>query len=75
MVSVNTNLNNYSYWEILHEIFEGYPPEFVYTATGIFRQNVPPLCVLFGSPIILFQKIFWWGKRFLLISLENSIVP
>ena len=31
--------------------------------------------MLFGSPIILFQKIFWWGKRFLLISLENSIVP
>jgi len=44
MVSVNTNLNNYSYWEILHEIFEGYSAEFVYTATGIFRQAVPPLC-------------------------------
>jgi len=44
MVSVNTNLNNFSYWEILHEIFEGYPPEFVYTATGIFRLAVPPLC-------------------------------
>nr|QNO56545.1 hypothetical protein IDNIJKHG_00003 [Methanosarcinales archaeon ANME-1 ERB7] len=45
MVSVNTNLNNYSYWEILHEIFEGYPPGFVYTATGIFSAK----CAAFVS--------------------------
>jgi len=49
MVSLNTNLNNYSYWVILHEIFEGYPSEFVYTATVIFRQAVPPLCPKCGT--------------------------
>jgi hypothetical protein len=31
--------------------------------------------VLFGSPRILFQRILKCGKWFLLISLENSIVP
>ena len=31
--------------------------------------------MLFGSPRILFQRILKFGKRFLFISLENSIVP
>jgi len=31
--------------------------------------------MLFGSPRILFQRILKIGKRFLFISLENSIVP
>ncbi|KAF5435281.1 hypothetical protein C5S35_11540 [Candidatus Methanophagaceae archaeon] len=49
MVSVNTNLNNFSYWVILREIFEEYSAEFVYTATGIFRRAVPPLCPKCGT--------------------------
>jgi len=31
--------------------------------------------MIFGSPRILFQRILKFGMRFLLISLENSIVP
>ncbi|KAF5426881.1 hypothetical protein C5S39_14335 [Candidatus Methanophagaceae archaeon] len=31
--------------------------------------------MLFGSPRIIFQRNLKIGKRFLLISLENSIVP
>ncbi len=49
MVSVNTNLNNYSYWEILREIFEGYSAEFVYTAAGIFRRTKPLVCLECGT--------------------------
>ena len=44
MVSVNTNLDNYSYWEILLAIFGGYSSDFEYTATGIFRRTMPPVC-------------------------------
>jgi len=44
MVSVNTNLDNFSYWEILLAIFGGYSSDFEYTATGIFRRTMPPVC-------------------------------
>jgi len=49
MVSLNTNLNNFSYWEILRAIFEEYSTDFVYTATGIFRRTVPPVCPECGT--------------------------
>ena len=49
MVSVNTNLNNFSYWEILIAIFGEYSSDFVYTATGIFRRTVPPVCPKCGT--------------------------
>ena len=44
MVSFDTNLNNFSYCEILLAIFGEYSTDFVYTATGIFRRTVPPVC-------------------------------
>jgi hypothetical protein len=44
MVSLDTNLNNFSYCEILRAIFGGYSTDFVYTATGIFRRTKPPVC-------------------------------
>ncbi|KAF5429570.1 hypothetical protein C5S39_08745 [Candidatus Methanophagaceae archaeon] len=49
MVSVNTNLNNFSYWELLIAIFGEYSSDFEYTATGIFRRAVPPLCLKCGT--------------------------
>ena len=44
MVSLDTNLSNFSYCEILHAIFGGYSTDFVYTAKGIFRRTKPPVC-------------------------------
>jgi hypothetical protein len=44
MASLDTNLNNFSYWEILDTIFGRYSTDFVYTAKGIFRRTKPPLC-------------------------------
>ena len=49
MVSVNTNLNNFSYWELLIAIFGEYSSDFEYTATGIFRRTVPPVCPKCGT--------------------------
>jgi len=49
MVFVNTNLLNFSYVEILHSIFGEYPSDFEYTADGIFRRTVPPLCPRCGT--------------------------
>jgi len=51
MVSVNTNLNNFSYWEILIAIFGEFSSDFEYTATGIFRRTVPPVCPKCGTPM------------------------
>jgi hypothetical protein len=44
MASLDTNLNNFSYCEILHAIFGRYSTDFVYTAKGIFRRTKPPVC-------------------------------
>jgi len=44
MASLDTNLNNFSYWEILGAIFGRYSTDFVYTATEIFRRTKPPVC-------------------------------
>ncbi len=49
MVSVNTNLNNFSHWELMHTFFGGYSSDYVYTAAGIFRLTVPPLCPQCGT--------------------------
>ena len=49
MASVNTNLNNFSYWELMHSIFGQYSSDYVYTAAGIFRRTVPPLCLKCGT--------------------------
>jgi len=49
MVSLDTNLNNFSYCEILLAIFGEYSTDFVYTATGIFRRTVPPVCPECGT--------------------------
>ncbi len=49
MASVNTNLNNFSYWELMHTVFGVYSSDYVYTAAGIFRRTVPPLCPKCGT--------------------------
>nr|AAU82195.1 conserved hypothetical protein [uncultured archaeon GZfos11H11] len=49
MASLDTNLNNFSYCEILLAIFGEYSTDFVYTATGIFRRTVPPVCPECGT--------------------------
>ena len=49
MVSLDTNLNNFSYWWILLAIFGEYSTDFMYTATGIFRRAVPPVCPECGA--------------------------
>jgi len=49
MVPFDTNLNNFSYCEILLAIFREYSIDFVYTATGIFRRTVPPVCPECGT--------------------------
>ncbi|MGB7002174.1 MAG: transposase [Halobacteriota archaeon] len=49
MVSLDTNLNNFSYCEILFAIFGEFSTDFVYTATGIFRRTVPPVCPECGT--------------------------
>ena len=47
MVFVNTNLTFFG--EVLLSIFEEYLSDFEYTATGIFRRTVPPLCPECGA--------------------------
>ena len=49
MVFLDTNLNNFSYCEILRAIFGEFSTDFVYTATGIFRRTVPPVCPECGT--------------------------
>ncbi|KAF5436222.1 hypothetical protein C5S36_00885 [Candidatus Methanophagaceae archaeon] len=49
MVSVNTNLNNFLLWELMHTIFGEYSSDYVYTAAGIFRRAAPPLCPKCGT--------------------------
>ena len=49
MVSVNTNLNNFSHWGLMRTIFGEYSSDYVYTAYGIFRRAVPPLCLKCGT--------------------------
>jgi hypothetical protein len=51
MVSLDTNLNNFSYCEILFAIFGEFSTDFVYTATGIFRRTKPPVCPECGTPM------------------------
>lgn len=51
MVSVNTNLNNFSYWDILLAIFGKYSSDFKYTAAGIFRRTMPPACLECDMPM------------------------
>ena len=49
MVSVNTNLNIFSHGEPMRTIFGEYSSDYVYTAAGIFRRAVPPLCPKCGT--------------------------
>jgi hypothetical protein len=62
MVSLDTNLNNFSYCEILGAIFGGYSTDFVYTATGIFRRTKPPVCPECGMQMN-YNGYNTYGKR------------
>ena len=62
MVSLDTNLNNFSYCEILHAIFGEYSTDFVYTAKGIFRRTKPPMCQKCGMQMN-YNGYNTYGKR------------
>ena len=44
MTQIHLNLINFPYRERLSDIFSDYPDEFEFTAEGVFRRALPPLC-------------------------------
>ena len=51
MTEMQLSLINFPYRETLTVIFEGYSNDFEFTANGIFRRKVPPLCPECGYPM------------------------
>jgi len=49
MSFVHTNLDNFSLGGIFSTIFSEYSNDYVYTATGIFRRTMPPVCPICGA--------------------------
>ncbi|GEM_PF-2535775 len=44
MTQIHLNLINFPHCEPLLRIFGGYPDDFEFTAWGVFRKILPPLC-------------------------------
>jgi hypothetical protein len=51
MTEMQLNLINFTYGKTLSTIYEDYSNDFEFTATGIFRRIVPPLCPECGYPM------------------------
>jgi hypothetical protein len=51
MTKMQLSLINFPYLETLSTIFENYSNDFEFTANGIFRRIVPPLCPECGYPM------------------------
>ena len=51
MTEMQLSLINFPYRETLSTIFENYSNDFEFTANGIFRRIVPPLCPECGYPM------------------------
>jgi len=51
MTKMQLSLINFPYRETLSTIFESYSNDFEFTANGIFRRIVPPLCPECGYPM------------------------
>ena len=51
MTKMQLSLINFPYRETLSTIFEDYSNDFEFTANGIFRRIVPPLCPECGYPM------------------------
>ena len=49
MSFVHTNLDNFSLGGIFSTIFRDYSNDYVYTAAGIFRRTMPPVCPICGA--------------------------
>lgn len=52
MTHIHLNLINFSYRERLSNIFSDYPDEFEFTAEGVFRRSLPPLCPDCGTHMV-----------------------
>ena len=52
MVTVNTTLNNFSEVPIIMELLGQFSNDYEYTAKGIFRRKIPPLCPLCNNPMV-----------------------
>ncbi|WP_336248097.1 hypothetical protein [Methanothrix soehngenii] len=51
MTEMQLSLINFPYREMLSNIFQDYSNDFEFTASGIFRKIVPPLCPECGHPM------------------------
>jgi hypothetical protein len=51
MTEMQLSLINFPYREMLSTIFQDYSNDFEFTASGIFRKIVPPLCPECGHPM------------------------
>lgn len=51
MTEMQLSLINFPYRETLSTIFQDYSNDFEFTASGIFRKIVPPLCPECGNPM------------------------
>ena len=52
MTEMQLSLINFPYRKTLSTIFQNYSNDFEFTASGIFRKIVPPLCPECGNPMI-----------------------
>jgi hypothetical protein len=52
MTEIQLSLINFPYREMLTMIFSDYSDEFEFTASGVFRRVVPPVCPECGMPMI-----------------------
>jgi len=52
MTEIQLSLINFTYREMLTMIFSDYSDEFEFTASGVFRRVVPPVCPECGMPMI-----------------------
>jgi transposase-like protein len=52
MTEIQLSLINFPYREMLTMIFSDYSDEFEFTASGVFRRVVPPVCPKCGMPMI-----------------------
>jgi transposase-like protein len=52
MTHIHLNLINFPYRERLSNIFSDYPDDFEFTANGVFRRALPPLCPGCGTHMV-----------------------
>lgn len=52
MTKINLNPNNFSEIPLLLDIFGNFDDNYEYTARGIFRRKISPLCSICNSHIV-----------------------